>query len=234
MANTKVIQPSPAKTQEANDTISPLPWYQPRTEIKDRGTPSMNSTVPPAMAGAEDTQPGPTETPPRSDTTIPLAEPDVETPKDLLTTWGHQSCQIGKSGYSHHCIGGQVSWFPHPVQPCGRRRTVCIDCDSLHGDAEFGGHWGHPQGHGDCLSQESGPWEPQLGSHPPRTHQREQGGWLSGVYSGRTGGRGFGGRPPLNVSSITDLPWGVRQMAAWKQSTSGVSVSKADRHLVTE
>ena len=49
------------------------------------------------------------------------------------------------------------------------------------------GHWGYLHGHGDCLGGESGPWEPPHGSHPLRT------------YSGGTGRRRFGRRPPLNV-----------------------------------
>ena len=38
------------------------------------------------MADAKDTQPGPTETPPGDDTTVPLAEADTKTLKDLPTT----------------------------------------------------------------------------------------------------------------------------------------------------
>ena len=77
--------PSPMKTQGADDIISPLPGYQSKTEIEDRGTPQADSTALPAMADAKDTQLGPVETPPWNDTTVPLAKPDTETLKDLLT-----------------------------------------------------------------------------------------------------------------------------------------------------
>ena len=47
------------------------------------------------MADAEDTQPSPTETPPAGKITVPLAKPDVETKKDLLTTWATSPAEFG-------------------------------------------------------------------------------------------------------------------------------------------
>ena len=41
------------------------------------------------MVDAEDTQPGPMETPSGDDTTVPLAEADAKTQKDLPTIWGY-------------------------------------------------------------------------------------------------------------------------------------------------
>ena len=47
------------------------------------------------MADAKDTQPSPTETPLADETTVPLAKPDAETKKDLLTAWAASPAEFG-------------------------------------------------------------------------------------------------------------------------------------------
>ena len=85
---------SPMKTKLADDTISLLPKYQSKAEIKDRGTPPADSTTSPAMADAIDTQPSPMETPPADGTTVPSAKPDTETQNDLPTTQAASSAEL--------------------------------------------------------------------------------------------------------------------------------------------
>ena len=76
---------SPMETQLADDTTSPSPGYQSEAKIEDRGTPPVDSTTSPAMADTKVTQPSPVETPLADYTTVPLAKPNTETDKDLLT-----------------------------------------------------------------------------------------------------------------------------------------------------
>ena len=162
------MEPSPMETQGADDTISLLPGCQPKTKTEDRQTPPADSTTSQALADAKDTQPGSTETPPGDDTTVPLAKPDTKTPKDLLTAQASSPVKA-KSQVAPTTRSVDKVADPHPIWPCRRGKTVCVDCDRLHGEAEFGGHWGYPHGHSDCLSQESGLQEPPHGGHPPRT-----------------------------------------------------------------
>ena len=81
------MEPSPMEAQGANDTISLFPGCQPEDKTEDRQTPPVDSTTSLAKADTSDTQPGPAETPPGDDTTVPLAEADAKTPKDLATAW---------------------------------------------------------------------------------------------------------------------------------------------------
>ena len=87
-------QHSPMKTQQADDTIPPLPGYQSEARIKDRRTPPADSATSLAMADVKDTQPSPTETPLADGTTVPSAEPNAETKKDLLTTWATSPTEL--------------------------------------------------------------------------------------------------------------------------------------------
>ena len=85
---------SPMKTQWVGDTISLSPGYQSKAEIEDRGTSPADSTTSPAMADGKNTQPGPMETPPVDDTTVPLAKPDTETKKEMLTAWATSPAKL--------------------------------------------------------------------------------------------------------------------------------------------
>ena len=79
-ANVGEMKPHPKETQGADNTI----FLSPRYPHKD-DTPPAEPTTLSAEANAKDTLPGSAETPPGDDTTIPLAQADTETPKDLLT-----------------------------------------------------------------------------------------------------------------------------------------------------
>ena len=116
---------SPMKTQWADDTISLSPRYQSEAEIEDRGIPPADSTASSAITDAKDTQPGPTETPPADDTTVPLAEPNAETPKDLLTTWATNPAELENQVTP---TAGSVDKLASPPTPSGHtvKERQCV------------------------------------------------------------------------------------------------------------
>ena len=77
---------SPTETPLADDTILPSPEHQSKVKIDGRGTPPADSTTSPAMADAEDTQPGSTEAPLMNKDTVPLAEFNAEAKQGLPAT----------------------------------------------------------------------------------------------------------------------------------------------------
>ena len=84
----------------------------------------MDSTTSHAMANAKDTQPGPTETPLADDITVPLAKPDTETKKDLLTTQTASPAKLENQVTSN---AGSVDKSAGPPTPSGHpvKESVC-------------------------------------------------------------------------------------------------------------
>ena len=108
------------KTQWIDETIYLLPRYQSKTEIKDRGTPPADSTMSPAMADAKDTQPGSMETPLADATTVPLAEIDAGTQKDVPTAWATSPAkfknQVTPTTWSVDKLAGPPTLSGHMVK----------------------------------------------------------------------------------------------------------------------
>ena len=95
MTDVRATWHSPMEIQGVDDTIPPSPGHQSEAMIKDRGTLPVDSTTSPAMANAEDAQPGPMEAPPTDKNTVPLAKPNAETKKDLLTAQAASPAKLG-------------------------------------------------------------------------------------------------------------------------------------------
>ena len=75
----------PMGTQWVDKNIFPSPRHQSKAKIKDEEASLADPTTSPATSDAKDTQSSPTETSLADHITVPLAELNPETQKDLLT-----------------------------------------------------------------------------------------------------------------------------------------------------
>ena len=86
MAGVKDTWSNPTETQWANENIFPLPRHQSEAKIQDEEASLVDPITSPATSDAKDIQSSPTETSLVDHITVPSAELNTKTWKDLLTT----------------------------------------------------------------------------------------------------------------------------------------------------
>ena len=74
------------------------PFHHCKVQIQSQDqvqtAPPADFTTSPAVAGAEDTKPGPTEAPSTDKNTVPSAKPNTETKEDLPTAWAASPAEL--------------------------------------------------------------------------------------------------------------------------------------------
>ena len=112
-------------TFSEDDVFKDLWGAIPEAKDGDMGIPQVDSTASPAMADAKDTQPSTVETQLAYDTTVPSAEPNTKTQKDLPTTWAASPAklenQVAPTAGSVAKSAGSPT--PYPSWLYGKRKT---------------------------------------------------------------------------------------------------------------
>ena len=125
-------------------------------------TPPAEPTTSPAKVDVKDTLPGPAETPPEEDAMVLLTESDTKTPRDLATSWATSPTKVETQVVpTTQSVVELVGPFTPSDQAEEERQHVLTVTTSM-GRMNLEATGITPRGHGDCLSQESGLWEPQM------------------------------------------------------------------------